>query len=167
MNKYTAVAIDLSQRGNSAVFYGIQDESCYHVYSVLTFSLLLNPGLMNEYYAVIWLNSFAPNAAAENDGIVVFGEGSGACLQDNGGSIDSAVHRDFVSINSSINIDTKAMCSKTIDSELIPRKHNRLTLIAPNRAFMLSSPGDASVAKKSFDTKTAVAIVFSLSPQKF
>ena len=65
----------------------------------------------NEYYAILWLNSFASPAGASDDGIVVFGDGSGACLQDHGGAIDTAVHRDFVAAGGSIALDVRGMCS--------------------------------------------------------
>ena len=120
-------------------------------------------GMSNEYYAVIWLNSFAAQATADNDGLLVYGDGTGACLQNNGGTVDSTVHRDFVSVHENLAVNVDDLCPG-VDSEIVPRKHNRLTLVAPNRAFVFSSPGEEFLAKKPFDTKTVVALVVSLSP---
>lgn len=130
----------------------------------VVFTLLFITGLTNEYYAVLWLNSFAAHTAEDRDGILVFGDGAGACLQSHGGSVDSKIHRDFVTVYNSLDVDIEVLCNDFVASELIPRKHNRLTLVAPNRAFVLLSPGGDS--KKSFDTNTALAVVFSLSSQK-
>ena len=129
-------------------------------FTVLIFFLL---GMNNEYYAVIWLNSFAAPATAEDDGLLVYGDGTGACLQNSGGTVDSTAHRDFVSVNGKLAVNVRDLCPG-VDSEMVPRKHNRLTLVAPNRAFVFSSPGEEPLAKKTFDTKTVVALVVSLSP---
>lgn len=142
---------------------------CFLVLSSLQtlFSLIicfLCTGLEGEFYAVVWLNSFASPAADDNDGLIVYGEGSAQCLRETGGMIDSSKHPDFVSANNGdLDIQIDVLCGNNVDSELLPRKHSRLVLIAPNRPFAFSSPGDESLNKKPFDAKTGLALVLSLS----
>jgi hypothetical protein len=93
---------------------------------------------------MLWLNSFAVSAAGDGDGLAVVGADAAAAQ----GCIDAS--------------GSMGPCGAHL--QIIPRKHNRLVLIAPGRAFGLSSPGEASLAKKPFDAKTAVALVFSFSP---
>jgi hypothetical protein len=139
---YSAIAMDLSQKDSSPVFIG--EEGYYHI--------------------IVWLNSFAAPASQqeEGDGLSVYGPKTWACLLKNRAIIDFK-QKNMVNIGGSHDVDADSLCpTEVAEMEFVPRKYNRMVVIGPNRPFVFRTSGDASLAKKSFDSKAMIAMVFRL-----
>lgn len=126
--------------------------------------------------AIIWLNpssgsNTAASVAAEGqpaieDGLRIFDDFAAGRLYSQGVSVYPSAHSDFFSKSGDLAIDMMARCNVT-NSELVPRKTNRLVLLQPKKPFYFTVPqGGAQPSRNQredeFESRTMIALVVVL-----
>lgn len=130
-----------------------------------------------ELVAILWLNpTYGSNTAASvalegqppvEDGLRIFDDFAAGRLYSQGVSIYPSAHSDFFSKSGDLLIDMAARCNMT-NSELVPRKTNRLVLLQPKRPFYFTVPSPStkevkkSAREDEFESKTMLALVVFL-----
>lgn len=129
----------------------------YHVrsFSVLTADRnianhVIGPLMVAEegdLIAALWIGHLDDISNDEDDGIMIFDSNTMTCLQSQGISKFPSVHPDFLSSSKGLFIDTHKRC-KSVESEVIPMKANRLILINSGIPFYLYK-SDTSIGDNS------------------
>jgi hypothetical protein len=115
---------------------------------------------------VLWLNfnpENEPDDESTDDGLVIYEKHSADQLLARGISKYSTVHPDFYSYQNNLNINVTEVYPLAA-VEVIPRKLNRMVIIAPKRPFTLTLPG--KFKNKAFQAKTVFALVIILVPKR-
>ena len=120
---------------------------------------------------ILWINSFANDSTektdSESDGMKIYSRDVASLLVSNGASVKPAIHPDFLSSASAgLSLQQKSPFLRLKgSSELISRKNNRMVVINPRRPFCFVTSGVdlsnfATNSEKSFEKRTAIAVVF-------
>ena len=126
--------------------------------------------------AILWLNPATGSSSAAavvsegqpaiEDGLRIFDDFAAGRLYSQGISVYPSAHSDFFSKSGDLLIDMVARCNVT-NSELVPRKTNRLVLLQPKRPFYFSVPSadlvpSAAPNADEFESRTMIALVVYL-----
>eukprot|EP01041_Mallomonas_annulata_P001798 gene1798-3489_t len=169
VKRYYAVAMDINTEGTSATAVADESkgESVVMVLWVNHWTVMTNPTTEEGNG-----NENGKGSTSSNDGLHIYSRELSLALKRRHTMIKPDVHPNFISNNAnslSVQDELSVVHRRDInipESDLIPRQHNRMVIIGPNRPYSFKTPGKVKKSfvkdTKPFESNTMFALVFVL-----